>query len=269
LAKVEWGYGAAKLVKPAASKKAGTEVVVFLSDIHVPFQDTRAVKAALALVKELQPHRVVLNGDIADFFQLSRFNVSHERIDSLQAEIDEANEFRRAVREAAPDSIICEVDGNHDSRIKTYVAQNARSLVSLRALEPASLFGYKKLGIEWFPGAGFLLRPGFLVKHGDCVRSEAGATAKAELAKAGISGISGHTHRLATYRKSGYGPARQWTEQGCLVRTDPSYITGKPDWCQGVVIGEFSTRTDSFVTHEVPYVDGALRFGREKFRGAA
>lgn len=253
-----WGMGPAKLIPTRKN-----ETVVFVSDLHVPFHDTAAVAAALKLVKAVQPERVILNGDIADFFQLSRFNTSQQRLDSLQDEIDEANRIRQQFREAAPNAAILELDGNHDSRIRTYVAQNARPLASLTALEPDKLFRYKELGIKWFPGSGVRLRETFLVKHGTVTRGEAGASAKAELTLNGISGISGHTHRLATYRKAGYSP-KQWTEQGCLCRLDPDYIAGGvPNWSQGIVVGEFSAT--SWVVHEVPFTGGKLRLGLEAY----
>lgn len=232
--------------------------------MHFPYQDNKAIESFLWMVQQLQPHRVVLNGDINDFFQLSRFNTGLERIDDLQNEIDQANYFRTLVRQKAPNAVLDEVDGNHDSRIKTYVEKNARALKSLRDIKPEALFRYGKLEINWHPGAGFLLRPEFVVKHGSIVRAEAGASAKAEFMLAGVSGISGHTHRLATYRKAGYVP-RQWTEQGCLCRTDPDYVTGAPNWFQGCAVGEFSTKSSSFVVHEVPLVDGKLRLGKESF----
>lgn len=206
----------------------------------------------------------MLNGDLNDMFQLSRFHSGLTRIDKLQEEIDLANDFRRTVRAMAPNAAIDETEGNHDSRIVTYIAKNARSLVGLRALEPRYLFLYGELEYRWHPGAGFLLRPHFLVKHGSIVRGEAGASAKAELAQAGISGCSGHTHRLATYRREGYTP-RQWTESGCLCRVDPDYVVGRPNWTRGCVVGEFSTRTDSFVVWDVPFVDGQLRFSGRAF----
>jgi predicted phosphodiesterase len=261
---VAWGHGAAKLVRPAT--KAATETVVFLSDLHVPYHDPEVVGAALNLIRDVAPDRVVLNGDLADFFQLSRFNTALERIDHLQEEVDAANAIRRAVREAAPDAVLDETVGNHDSRIVTYVQKNARALTSLRALDPASLFEYAELAITSHPEAGFLLRPEYLVKHGSIVRKGAGSTAKAELANAGISGISGHTHRLSTFRQAGYSP-RQWTESGCMCLTSPDYVVGAPDWTQGIVIGEFSTKTNAYVTHEVPFLDCALRLGRERFTG--
>ena len=253
-----WGYGAAPVVR-AATRRA-TETVVFVSDIHAPFHDEAAVAAALRLIRKVAPDRVVINGDVNDFFQLSRFNAGLERLDVLQEEIDAGNRIRRAIRAAAPNAHIAATLGNHDSRIKAYVEKNARSLASLRALDPASLFLYDELEIDAYGAAGFRLRPEYLVKHGSVVRKGSGATAKAELTAAGISGISGHTHRLATHRVNGYSP-RQWTEQGCLCRTDPDYIVGIPDWQQGVVVGEFSTRSNTFVTHDVPFIDGRLRLG--------
>lgn len=252
-----WGFGPAPLVKARAN-----EIVVFLSDIHFPYQDAAAVASSLSLIRSVRPDRVVLNGDICDFFQLSRFNKALERLDSLQDEIDMGVRFRRDVRNAAPDSWIDETEGNHDNRVTSYVKQNARALASLRALEPANLFGYQELGIHWHSGAGFRLRPDFLVKHGTIVRGEGGAAAKAELLAAGISGVSGHTHRLATYRRAGYAQ-RQWTEQGCLCRTDPDYVVGKPNWQQGIAVGEFTR--DHFHIHEVPFVGGKLRLGTVSF----
>ena len=259
---VKWGFGAASLVKP--STKEATELVVFGSDFHFPYHDSKAIESFLWMIHKLQPHRVVLNGDIADFFQLSRFNVSGHRVDKLQEEIDMANEFRRLVRAKAPNAVIDETEGNHDNRLTTYMQKNAQALISLRDLKPARQFRYEELEINWHSGAGFLLREGFLVKHGTMVRGEAGATAKAELTLAGVSGISGHTHRLARYRKSGYSQ-REWLEQGCFCRLDPDYVTGMPNWTQGCAIGEFSTKTANFVLHEVPYVNGKLRHGQESY----
>lgn len=238
--------------------------MVFLSDPHFPHADEKVVAAALRLVKSVKPHRVVLNGDTNDFFQLSRFNTSLERLDSLQDEIDAGNDYRARVRKAAPNAVIDHNDGNHDSRIKTYVAQNARALKSLRALDPDSLFEFEENEIESHPGAGFRLRKEFIVKHGTIVRGESGATAKAEFMLAGVSGASGHTHRLATYRKAGY-VNRTWTELGCMCLLTPDYAVGSPNWVQGCAVGEFSTRTAAYAVHEVPFVEATLRLGLKRF----
>lgn len=262
MAVTQWGWGAAKLVAPATREQ--TEVVVFLSDLHVPFHDEAVVDAAVRLIEDVRPHRVVLNGDVADFFQLSRFNTGREREDQLQEEIDAANAIRRRVREAAPDATLDETEGNHDNRVQSFVRSHAKALGSLRALHPRELFHWRELDIRGHPGAGFLLRRWFLVKHGDVVRSDAMATAKAELLKAGLSGVSGHTHRLGTYRRAAYRQL-QWTEQGCMCRLEPDYVVGPPNWTQGIAVGEFSRRQETFAVHEVPFVDGRLRLGLQSF----
>lgn len=260
---VPWGHGEARLVKPAT--KEAVELVVSGSDFHFPYHDPEAVRSFLSLVEQLQPHRVVLNGDVCDFFQLSRFNRDGTREDQLQSELDQGNAFRKAVREAAPNAVIDETEGNHDRRIRDWLGANAPALKGLRVLAPTVLFEHADHAITGHPGCGFRLRPHFLVRHGSVVRKGAGNSAKGELDNAGISGWSGHTHRLATFRKNGYRTL-QWTEQGGFMRLDPDYIAGgKPDWTQGCVVGEFSTKTDNFVSYEVPFVAGKLRFGREAF----
>ena len=248
-----WGGGQAPIIPTKQN-----ELVVIGSDFHVPYQDVGAVASFIKLVRALKPDRVILNGDIADFFGLSRFNIEKERIDSLQAEIDEANALRRSVRKAAPDAVLMEGEGNHDSRLVTFVRQKAKEIASLRDLQPRRQFMWDELEIKPFAGCGIRLRPDYLVKHGTLVRGEAGASAKAEHMASGISGVSGHVHRLATYRKAGYVP-RQWTEGGCLCRLDPDYIVGAPNWTQGCVVVELAR--ESFATYEVPYIDGKLRFG--------
>lgn len=256
---LDWGLGRANLVAPAGA--GDTETVVFVSDWHVPYHDEQMMHAAISLVQDLQPDRVVFNGDLSDFFQLSRFNTGLEQLDTLQDDIDQTNVFRGRFRKAVPNAILDETEGNHDERIRTYVQTKARALTTLRALEPANLFAWGANEITPHGGNGFLLRPQFLVKHGTIVRGEAGATAKAELAAAGISGVSGHTHRLASYEKTGY-VQREWWEGGCLCRLDPDYVKGSvPNWKSGCLVGLFSRKTDSFIIEPVQRLGDSLVFG--------
>lgn len=252
-----WGLGQAKIV--ARSTRATTEVVAIISDIHAPHYDKNALDSALNLINAVQPHRVAINGDINDFFQLSSFNKGLSRMDSLQDEIDVGNKIRRQVREAAPNALIDETEGNHESRIKTYVEKNGRALTSLRNLNPSALFAWQENEIVSHGTNGYRLRPHFLIKHGTIVRGEGGATAKAEQLGAGIAGVSGHTHRLAKYRKDGYTP-RAWWEGGCLARLDPDYVE-VPNWEHGMLIAYLSTRTENYQVDMVSALNGRLMYG--------
>lgn len=253
---IEWGFGAAQPVEPAGGDY---ELVMVGSDMHFPYQDDRVINGFLSLIKTVRPDRVILNGDINDYFQLSRFNTGFERMDTLQDEIDQANEFRRRVRRAAPNAIIDETEGNHDNRLRTYVAHQSRAMQSLRALRPDSLIPYDELEINWHPGCGFLLRDDFLVKHGTAYSSTPGGTARAEFNLNGISGISGHVHRHEQTARHSYGSAC-WTVSGTMSRLDPDYIVGKPNWDQSVLLLEISNLSGLVNVTNIPMFDGALRF---------
>lgn len=256
---LDWGLGAAKLVAPATTESY--EVVLRVSDWHVPYHDIAMMESAIALAKALQPHRLDFGGDLGDYFQLSRFNKGLDRLDTLQEEIDTVNNYKARFRAACPDAVIDEEEGNHDERLRTYVQLNARALTSLRAIQPGNLFMWKELEINPHGGNGFLLRRFFLSKHGTIVRGESGATAKAEQTASGISGWSGHTHRLAAYEKAGY-VQREWWESGCLARLDPDYVKGSvPNWKSGCLVGLFSTTTDTFAIEPVYRMDDKLLYG--------
>ncbi len=264
---IKWGEGRPKLVRPAT--RDAWERVIFLSDLHFPYQDQAVCDAALELIRDYEPHRVVLNGDLNDFWALSRFNKSHEREDYLQDEIDERNEYVARLRDLAPSAVIDETEGNHCSRIRTWLMANAKPLHSLRAVQPANLFHHREHAINWHPGCGFMLRPYFLVKHGTRISSIPGGTARAEAMANLSSGISGHAHRAERFHKTGAAGRLEWTVTGTMSRCDPEYVTGMPDWEQGCAVGEFSTRTEAFLVTQVPWMDDALRFGAARYGAVA
>ncbi|HEY6019772.1 MAG TPA: metallophosphoesterase [Candidatus Paceibacterota bacterium] len=257
--RLRWGYGQAELVP---SLPGTTELVAFVPDIHIPYQDHGLVDSCLNLISSLDPDRVVLLGDVLDFHAISRWNAGMDRLDNLQDEIDEAKGLLARIRERAQRADIHWTEGNHDERLDKYIATEARALKSLRSLSMSEQLGLKDLEITYHHGQGFRLRPEFLVKHGTMIRKGAGASAKAECMSAGISGISGHTHRLAPWRQDGYR-SLQWNEAGTLSRLDPPYHPGAPDWRQGMCIGFFGKA--SWRVEEVYVEGGRLVYGGRTF----
>lgn len=257
-----WGEGRAEVIKPSTQER--WEVGLFVSDIHAPYHDKGLIQSVIKVLEHLQPHFVVLNGDINDFFGLSRFNKAQERLELLQSELDMGIEIRKAFREAAPNSRFYETIGNHEERLLTYPGFNAPALRSLRSLKPSTLLGLDELEIRQFPQHGFRLREDFVVEHGVVVRSNSGASAKARLEATLISGIMGHTHRFDSYHKTGYRDLA-WYEQGCLCMLNPDYVKGGANWKQGFAIGTFSTKTPNFNIQLVPAVGRGFIFDNRHF----
>lgn len=257
----KWG-SPPTLVEPSTTEQ--WETVVFVSDIHAPYHDAELLQSVCELIADVDPHRVVINGDTNDFFQLSRFNKAQERMDCLQDELDTGYAIRQQLRQAAPDALFEETLGNHDERLITYVEINALALGSLRALQPAILMGLDELEITHHGRAGFRLRDEFVVEHGHIARKDGGASAKARLNDTLVSGIMGHVHRLNAYRRSGYRKLA-WYEQGCLCLTSPDYIIGDPNWQPGIAVGMFSTTSDTHNVELLPAVNKGFVFGGRRY----
>ena len=258
----EWGSGLAPIVERTTNESF--ETVVSLSDIHFPYHNKALLLSTLRVMEDIDPHVIVLNGDVNDFFQLSRFNQGLERLDNLQEEIDMGYEFRKTLRNTFPNAVIRENLGNHDERILSYIENNARSLASLRALKPENLLGILEFDIELYGRAGHRIRPEFVFEHGHIVRSEAGASAKARLNSTLISGIMGHTHRMAEYPKSGYKDLA-WYEQGCLCDRDAEYKIGETNWQPGFAVCQFSTKTDTFHVDLIRAVGNGYLWGGKSY----
>lgn len=226
---------------------------VVVSDIHFPFQDDNAIKAFFKFLKEHTVDTIILNGDIMDCYDVSRFDKDISRTNSLQREINLVNKFFSRIREINPEAKVIFIKGNHCDRIERYLKKH-NELFSLDVLKIPNLLNLEKFNIEYYDK--FYKLGSLKITHGSVVRKFSGYTAHAEMDKNDCSGISGHTHRLgAFYKKT---PARYlaWFEGGCLCDINPEYVDN-PDWQQGFIYG--AVDKDSFTVEIVPILEGKIK----------
>lgn len=221
---------------------------VVISDIHFPFQDNRALKLFKSFVKSKQIDHIILNGDILDFYDLSRFDKDPDRINKLQNEINQVEKFIGELRENKPDSKITYILGNHEDRLRRYLWQH-QELASLDNLKLERLLNLDKYNVELTQRLRF---GKLLFTHGDIVRQHSSYSAKGQLDKFNCSGVSGHTHRLGSFFKSGYGFDYEWYESGCMCDTTPVYLTDKPNWQQGFLYGGYLSDKNGTVYNIYP-----------------
>lgn len=131
-----------------------TKVTVILPDIQYPYHDALAMSKIVRVIEDIQPDRILQIGDAIDFPQVSRWNVGKAGAyaPTLQKHIDGFKGLLAKLREAAPEASITWLEGNHDLRIKDFVASYAPALGTLRALEIENLFGLAELGIDYRKG---------------------------------------------------------------------------------------------------------------------
>ena len=210
-----------------------------LNDWHIPYQDDRALEVAFNFVEETEPETIVID-EVVDWYALSKFSKDPKRRLELQNELDEAQKWLWKLRRRFPKTKIVMLESNHDRRLVKYLSSQAQELAYLRCLDFSHLLGLDGMTISY--QQNFIFKK-VLFKHGDLVKQDSGATAKAEFLKEGMAGASGHTHRAGVFYKRLRGGSFSWAECGCLCDLNPDYIEGTADWMQGV--GLFTFADDS------------------------
>ena len=209
--------------------------VVFLPDVHVPYQDNVAWGRALQFIKEHQPATVVIMGDFLDCYHISRYD-KYPGHASLGEEANIGIEMLKSLC-ATNATTIYYLEGNHEQRLSKYLVRHAAQLYGIMPTIP-SLLHLSDLDIYWIPWGQTFYVDGIWVEHGDCSMSKSGYTAHQMLAKRGVfRGVSAHTHRLALVHYTSAGTVtKQWAEAGCLCNPSAmkEYVLF-PDWQQGFI----------------------------------
>lgn len=207
--------------------------VLICSDVHIPYQDNKAVDAFIDHAALTQPDVIVLNGDIIDMFMLSRFTKGEGR--NPLEEMEMCRKFLQCIRMACPKAQIFYVIGNHETRLERYVLNKAPELASL--IEDVFTI-IKVSDFEVRGCASLVVNNSFLFKHGTLLGNKSGLSAIKEMENSYMSGASGHTHRLCKYIARKAGRKFVWIETGGLMSMNPEYMVD-PNWQQGFAEVEF------------------------------
>jgi hypothetical protein len=98
----------------------------------------------------------------------------------------------------------------------------------------------------------------FLFKHGNLISKDAGMTARRELQSEGMSGASGHSHRLAQIYLRDRSGEYTWIESGCLCDLNPEWMDSTANWKHGLSIVSFKQDSDTYFATPIPIIDGKI-----------
>lgn len=99
-------------------------LVGVLSDIHVPYHSEIALTAAVEHLKAKKIDALVLNGDIADFYSISRFDKNPKRR-NFKGEVEQVRQLLAWLRQEFPEIPIVYKAGNHEERWTAWLWQRA------------------------------------------------------------------------------------------------------------------------------------------------
>ena len=233
----------------------GTKVAI-IPDWHIPAHDRQVAWMVKEWLSDFKPHVIILIGDAADMFGLSRWPKAPRVVANVQVELDETRRIVDEVIEISGCLHLFYIMGNHEDRNRrTQIDPNASvaGLLDPNTHEPIlnfhQLMGYTRqdpVTIIYGPleeggfGGGILVNDDFKFIHGLKVRSKPGQSPYAESLSQGQSVGHGHTHRLGKrVRKSTRFDVLRAYEFGHLADETHAYMgyAVNPNWTHGLGAG--------------------------------
>ena len=243
--------------------------IAVLGDQHIPYLDEDANNACIKLLRIIKPHKIIINGDVIDLWQLSSFDKDPARINTIQDDLDKTKEYFLSLRDDFPKTEMVYLYGNHEERMRKYLWRNASQIAGLRTFNLDYQLGLEEIKFKRvYEESTAVHREGeLLITHGTIVSQESGMTARRMLRKYGMSVIHGHTHRLGSVYETKMGGSKGAWENGCLCRLNLSDEWGypSPNWQQGFSIVYMSEKR--FQVDQVFISEGELLWQGRQVRG--
>lgn len=204
-------------------------------DIHAPYQDDRALDAAIDhVLKRHKTTGVILPGDFADNYEFSRYPGT-PRMSAL-SEVNAVKVVLKRVADAFPGGDNTALMGNHEMRFVRYMQVNAPKAAEVLGDKVPEVFGLSEIGFKfhdnqesWARGGGYFKIGKLTYIHGHELPGCAGKYAAqrvAELHRGNI--LFAHLHKTCAstpLRDIDGKVIRAWG-MGCLHTRTPDYMPG-------------------------------------------
>jgi predicted phosphodiesterase len=194
-----------------------------LSDIHVPYHSMSAITCAIKHLREQAIDCLILNGDIMDFYAISR----HEKEKDLRdfpREIEMGRNFLQKIRDLFPLIPIYYKMGNHENRWQRYLNEQAEEFAQLHEMQFEQFFRLDKLAMTYVPDWQGIELGDLLILHGHEVMAGGMNPSQSTFNKTFCNTLIGHVHRTtSTTKKNGFKEFFHTYSAGCLTQLSPKY----------------------------------------------
>lgn len=232
-----------------------------LSDIHVPYHDKQALETAIERGIDEKCDQVVLNGDLIDFYALSRYETD-PRERNLPRELELTGQVIEVLADAFPGAPIYWKLGNHEERWTTYLDLKAPELTGLPmaaiekniSLRPETL---ERLQLVDRMRHLILYKLAILHGHefGRSVFSPVNI-ARGLFLRAAASAMCGHHHRSSSHSETNlHGKRTRTWSLGCMCGLKPKYLPNNK-WGHGFAIVHHAA--DGFEVRNYEIIDGKV-----------
>lgn len=230
----------------------------------MPDHHAAAVENLLHFAAEFDPDQVLILGDFLDMKGPARWSrgLAEEYQSDLQADCDMGVEILTGLRDVYQGPIDY-IEGNHEKRIRSYLAKYAPALNALRDVRLPKLLAFDDLDIT-YRAQPYQLGNGWVAIHGDRIAPYGGGSAMKMAKRFGASVVQGHTHRLGQITETTGYAGRAWdlTAVECGHLSDvnkAAYVGfGSANWQMGFAL--LNLGTDGRVQPELIPVDSTGAF---------
>jgi predicted phosphodiesterase len=203
-----------------------TGKVGVLSDIHVPYHDETALRAAVDHLQAEKIECLLLNGDWADFYSISRHekNPKHR---NFKNELHAGRELLKWLRQEFPDARFVAKLGNHEERWEKWLWEHAPEISDDPIMGIDNWYGFERLGIDLVKDKRIVLAGALPILHGH--EKGNGISSPVNQARGAFmrlhhTVLEGHGHRTSTHSEPDMmGRETVCFSTGCLCDMRPAY----------------------------------------------
>lgn len=245
---------------------------LLISDVHIPYQDDKALAVLEKFMASRKWDVVVYLGDLLDFDMISGFNAENLRENETRRMVNDyhqANELLdrhvKIIRKRNPKAEIVLLEGNHEDRVRR-VIDHTPQLEGL--LEVPGNLRLKERGVKWVPNwsEGELYQLGNLyISHGLYLNKYHPAKMVDTF---GTNVAYGHTHDMMSHVKSVWGKNKIIMAQSLGHLADESKLKymkqGPSNWIQG--FGVVEMRPDgNFNLYPIVMINHTFSYGGKTY----
>lgn len=227
-------------------------LTLILSDIHIPFHDIDALEKAIQYGIDYKGvETIIINGDLMDMFDLSKWLTPSKNIPDIKHEIELTSEFFGWLRSQFKGRIIYKL-GNHEDRWEHYFYRKANEFEGVFKLK--DILGLEARGVEFVMSRQKIKLGKLNILHGHEFGSSVFSPvnpARGIFLRAKASTLVGHYHQTSEHTEGNIDFGRTACySTGCLCNLQPEYRPfAHTKWNHGFAVvetdGEGNFRVDN------------------------
>jgi len=237
----------------------GPARVLILGDVHIPYADNEAILTLIRHVRKQKFSHILLNGDIADFYAISRWE-TNPLVRNFPGEIAYTKTFLGFLRRLFPASKFILKVGNHEERYETFLRRQAPEFCGLETFDLETLLCLREMEIHCLRNLPVRLGRMLNVVHGHEYRfaiSNPVNPARGLFLRAKSHIIGSHFHQSSQHSERTIdGKVIGAWSIGCLCDLHPEY---RPlnNWNHGFAVVDV-TASGGFQVHNYVIIDGKV-----------